>query len=120
MKKGKYNLIMRIGELTEKQRDFLRTVFEEEYLPEDLELEEFLKGKGCELYSCISCGSLVFHDNYEFWNLTECCDDNSKLTPRGLLCEVCYSRSPENMKHWIMFKPQWHRNVEFEMGEGER
>ena len=108
---------MRIGELSERQREFLKRVFEESSLQPDRELEDFLRSKGCELYECISCGSLVFHDNYEFWNLTECCDDNAKLTPRGLLCELCYSRSPENMRHWIMFKPRWYGNVDFERGE---
>ncbi len=104
---------MRIGELSEKQKEFLKGVFELETLPEDKELVEFLKERGCELYECMECGSLVFHDNYEFWNLSECCDDNSKLTPKGLLCEVCYSKSPENMKYWVMFKPSWYGSVDF-------
>ncbi|HIQ30861.1 MAG TPA: hypothetical protein EYH49_01675, partial [Aquifex aeolicus] len=85
---------MRLGELSKKQKEFLRTVFEEEDLREDKELGDFLKERGCELHECISCGKLIFHDGYEFWNLSECCDDNSKLTDRGLLCEVCYSKSP--------------------------
>ena len=107
---------MRISELSEKQREFLKNVFEVEELPQDMELSDFLKQKGCELYKCAECGKLVFHDNYEFWNLSECCDDNSKLTPRGLLCEVCYSRSPENMKHWVAFRPSWYKDIDFEPG----
>ena len=110
---------MLIRDLSQKQKDFLRNVFDLKEIPEDQEIQEFLSEKGCTLYECIECGKLIFHDNYEFWNLTDCCDDNSKLTPRGLLCEVCYARSPENMKHWILFKPQWHRNVDFNPG-GER
>ncbi len=104
---------MLIGDLSERQREFLKNVFELEDIPEDKELEDFLKERGCELHECISCGKLIFHDGYEFWNLSECCDDNSKITPKGLLCEVCYARSPENMKHWILFKPSWFGNVEF-------
>ncbi len=104
---------MLLSELSEKQREFLKTVFELEDLPRDKELEEFLRERGCELHECVECGKLVFHDNYEFWNLSECCDDNSKLTERGLLCEVCYSKSPENMKYWIAFRPGWFNNVDF-------
>ncbi|MCS7262584.1 MAG: hypothetical protein N3C13_04175 [Aquificaceae bacterium] len=106
---------MKIQELQPKQKDFLKTVFELEVLPEEEELEEFLRSKGCELYACLSCGKLVFHDHYEFWNLSDCCDDNSKLVEGGLLCEVCYSRSPENMKHWILFKPTYYKEVEFRL-----
>ena len=110
---------MRIKDLTQRQREFLKNVFDlEEISPED-RLEDFLRAKGCKLYKCIECGKLIFHDDYEFWNLTDCCDDNSKLTSKGLLCEVCYARSPENLKHWILFKPQWHKNVDFNSG-GER
>ena len=105
---------MKIKDLSHKQKEFLKNVFEIEDLPEEEELEVFLEKKGCKLYECIECGKLVFHDNYEFWNLSECCDDNSKLTPRGLLCEVCYSRSPENMRYWVMFKPSWYKDVDFE------
>lgn len=104
---------MLVRELSDKQKEFLKNVFELKELPEDTELRDFLKSMGCELYECIGCGNLVFHDNYEFWNLTECCDDNSKLTQRGLLCEVCYSRSPENMRYWISFKPSWYKDVDF-------
>jgi len=105
---------MRIAELSEKQKEFLKNVFELSELPEDRDLEDFLKERGCELYECIECGNLVFHDNYEFWNLSECCDDNSKLTPKGLLCEVCYSKSPENVRYWVMFKPSWYKDVDFD------
>ena len=105
---------MLIKELTEKQKEFLKNVFVVEELHEEKELEEFLKEKNCVLYECKGCGRLIFHDNYEFWNLTDCCDDNSKLVEDGLLCEVCYARSPENIKHWIFFRPQWYNRVEFE------
>ncbi len=104
---------MKLSDLSEKQREFLRNVFELESLPEEADLEEFLTEKGCKLYECIECGKLIFHDDYEFWNLSECCDDNSKITPKGLLCEVCYARSPENMKHWIAFRPSWYKDVDF-------
>uniref|UniRef100_A0A7C2ZHX5 Uncharacterized protein n=1 Tax=Hydrogenobacter sp. TaxID=2152829 RepID=A0A7C2ZHX5_9AQUI len=104
---------MRIREFEERQKEFLKNVFELENLPEDMELEEFLASKGCRLYECLSCGKLIFHDNYEFWNLTDCCDDNSKLTQEGLLCEVCYSKTPENLKHWVFFKPTYYKEVEF-------
>ena len=108
---------MKVGDLSDKQKEFLKTVFELESLPEDEDLEAFLEEKGCKLYECISCGKLIFHDNYEFWNLTECCDDNSKITPKGLLCEVCYSKSPENLKHWIMYRPPWAQKVDFDLGK---
>ncbi|MFN3976087.1 MAG: hypothetical protein ACK4LT_03385 [Aquificaceae bacterium] len=104
---------MKIGELEERQREFLKNIFELESLQEEMELEEFLSSKGCRLYRCLSCGKLIFHDNYEFWNLTDCCDDNSKLTQEGLLCEVCYSKTLENLKHWIFFRPTYYREVEF-------
>ncbi|RLJ70571.1 hypothetical protein BCF55_0847 [Hydrogenivirga caldilitoris] len=104
---------MLISELSKKQRDFLKGVFELSELPEEAELREFLREKGCELYECMECGSLIFHDNYEFWNLSECCDDNSKLTQKGLLCEVCYAKSPENMKYWVAFRPSWYKDVDF-------
>jgi|GEM_PF-564220 len=110
---------MEIKELTQKQKDFLKNLFEIEELPEDMELEEFLASKGCKLYECLSCGKLVFHDNYEFWNLTDCCDDNSKLVEGGLLCEVCYSRTPENLKHWIFFRPTYYKDVSFLPPEGK-
>ncbi len=106
---------MLIKELSRKQIEFLEGIFSENP-PGEEELEDYLERKGCKLYQCISCQKLIFHDNYEFWNLTDCCDDNSKITPKGLLCEVCYARSPENMKHWILFKPSWYKNVEFEGG----
>jgi len=109
---------MRIKELSEKQKEFLKTVFSVNELPEESELGGFISQKGCKLMECVSCGKLIFHDDYEFWNLTDCCDDNSKITERGLLCEVCYSRSPENLRHWIMFKPTWYKNVEFEERKG--
>ncbi len=105
---------MKLGELSEKQLDFLKNVFELESLPTEEELEDFLNSKGCKLYTCESCGKLIFHDNYEFWNLDECCDDNSKLTDTGVLCEVCYSRTPENMKDWLFFKPSWYKDVDFQ------
>ncbi len=105
---------MKIRELSEKQVEFLKTVFELDSLPQDVELEEFLRSKDCVLYKCEGCGKLIFHDNYEFWNLSECCDDNSKLTETGLLCEVCYSKSPENMKDWLFFRPSWYQGVDFE------
>ncbi|NPB07944.1 MAG: hypothetical protein GXN96_03340 [Aquificae bacterium] len=106
---------MLIKELSPKQKEFLKNIFELEELPEEKELEEFLEERGCRLYSCKECGKLVFHDNYEFWNLSECCDDNSKLLPTGeLLCEVCYSKSPENMKHWFFYRPPWLQKVDFE------
>jgi len=104
---------MQLGELSERQREFLKTVFEIEELPLDQELEEFLNSKGCKLYSCLGCGKLIFHDNYEFWNLTDCCDDNSKLVEGGLLCEVCYGKSAENLKDWILFRPTYMKPVEF-------
>ena len=104
---------MRLSDLNRRQREFLKNVFEIENLPEDVDLNEFLESKGCKLYQCIGCGKLIFHDNYEFWNLTDCCDDNSKLVERGLLCEVCYSKSPENLKNWIFFRPNWIRSVDF-------
>ncbi|MFN3598473.1 MAG: hypothetical protein ACK4VK_01875 [Aquificaceae bacterium] len=102
---------MNIKDLNQKQVEFLKTILEVEELPEDL--EGFLASKGYRVYECIGCGKLILHDNYEFWNLTDCCDDNSKLTERGLLCEVCYSKTPENMKHWIFFKPTYYKDVEF-------
>jgi len=104
---------MKLGELSQRQRDFLKGVFELEELPLDQELEEFLKAKGCKLYSCLGCGKLIFHDNYEFWNLSDCCDDNSKLVDGGLLCEVCYGKSAENLKDWIFFRPNYVKVVEF-------
>ncbi|MDQ7039009.1 MAG: hypothetical protein Q9N26_07430 [Aquificota bacterium] len=110
---------MKIRDLSERQREFLKNVFEMEELPLDKDLEEFLREKGCVLHRCISCGKMVFHDGYEFWNLSECCDDNSKITHRGLLCEVCYARSPENMKYWVFFRPSWYGNVEFDPGGKE-
>lgn len=93
---------MRISELSEKQREFLKNVFELLELPENMELEDFLKERGCELYECVECGNLIFHDN-------------SKLTSKGLLCEVCYSKSPGSMRHWIMFKPSWYKDVDFDL-----
>ncbi len=104
---------MKIKELEHRQKEFLKNILEVDDLPEDMELEDFLSSKGYKLYECISCGKLILHDNYEFWNLTECCDDNSKLTEKGLLCELCYSKSPENMKHWIFFKPTYYKSIEF-------
>ncbi|SHK19232.1 hypothetical protein [Thermocrinis minervae] len=106
---------MKLKELSEKQREFLKTTFELDELDQELELEDFLASKGCKLYNCLSCGKLIFHDGYEFWNLTDCCDDNSKLVENGLLCEVCYSRTPENMKDWIFFRPTWVKNVDFKI-----
>lgn len=110
---------MKVGELNTKQKDFLKSLFEVEELPEDMELEVFLSSKGCRLYRCLSCGRLIFHDNYEFWNLSDCCDDNSRLVESGLLCEVCYSRTPENMKDWILFRPTYCREVVFLPTEGK-
>jgi len=104
---------MKVKELSQKQIEFLKTVFELEDLPLDQEVEEFLESMGCKLYQCLSCRKLIFHDNYEFWNLSDCCDDNSKLVADGLLCEVCYGRSAENMKDWIFFKPTYLKTVEF-------
>ncbi len=106
---------MKIYELSEKQREFLKTVFEIQELPEEKDLEEFLSSKSCKLYQCKSCGKLIFHDNYEFWNLTDCCDDNSKLVDDGLLCEVCYSKTAENLKDWIFFRPTWVKDVNFKI-----
>jgi len=105
---------MLVRELSERQKEFLKTVFELEELPEDKELKEFLEERGCVLYECKGCGKLIFHDNYEFWNLTDCCDDNSKLVEGGVLCEVCYARTPENLKDWIFFRPAWYKRVDFE------
>ncbi len=104
---------MKVEELNQKQKEFLKMVFELEELSLDQELEEFLSSKGCKLYRCLGCGKLIFHDNYEFWNLSDCCDDNSKLVDGGLLCEVCYGRSAQNMKDWIFFKPTYLKTVEF-------
>ncbi len=106
---------MKLSELSERQREFLKGVFELERLPEDEDLVEFLEGRGCKLYECLGCGKFVFHDNYEFWNLSDCCDDNSKLVEGGLLCELCYSRSGENLKDWIFFKPTWMKDVDFKI-----
>ncbi|MCS7170729.1 MAG: hypothetical protein NZ851_00265 [Aquificaceae bacterium] len=111
---------MLVKDLEERQKEFLKTVFELEKLPEEMELEDFLSSKGCKLYSCLGCEKLIFHDNYEFWNLTECCDDNSKLTEKGLLCEVCYARTPENLKDWIFFKPTYYKDVEFNIKKKEK
>lgn len=105
---------MLIKDLSEKQKEFLKNVFEVEVLPEEKDLKDFLEEKGCVLYECKGCGKLIFHDNYEFWNLTDCCDDNSKLVEDGVLCEVCYAKSPENMKYWLLFKPNWYQKVDFE------
>ncbi|NPA32390.1 MAG: hypothetical protein GXO04_02050 [Aquificae bacterium] len=105
---------MKIKELSEKQKEFLKNIFEIDELPEEEELSRFLRERNCELYECLGCGKLIFHDNYEFWNLSDCCDDNSKLVRDGLLCEVCYAKSPENMRHWIMFLPSWYQRVDFE------
>ncbi|WP_448588527.1 hypothetical protein [Thermocrinis sp.] len=104
---------MRIKELSSRQMEFLKTVFEIDALPLEQDLEEFLESKGCKLYSCLACGKLIFHDNYEFWNLSECCDDNSKLIDGGLLCEVCYAKSPENLKDWVFFRPTYIKPMEF-------
>lgn len=104
---------MKVSELTQRQKEFLKTVFELEELPEHMEVEELLSLKGCTLHRCVGCGKLIFHDGYEFWNLTDCCDDNSKLVEGGLLCEVCYSRTPENFKHWVFFRPTYYREVNF-------
>ncbi|ADC89602.1 hypothetical protein Thal_0970 [Thermocrinis albus DSM 14484] len=103
---------MRLSELSDRQREFLKNIFELDHLP-DTTLEEFLKEKGCHLMECLGCGCLIFHDGYEFWNLTECCDDNSKLVEGGVLCEICYSRSAENLKHWIFFRPTFVKEVDF-------
>ncbi|GBC88078.1 hypothetical protein HRbin13_00195 [bacterium HR13] len=107
---------VRIHELTHQQKEFLKRILDVEELPEEEDVASFLSSKGFTLYECVGCGKLVFHDNYEFWNLSECCDDNSKLTKEGLLCEVCYSRSPENLKDWILFKPSWVKHVDFKRG----
>ncbi|MEZ0360833.1 MAG: hypothetical protein ABWK04_02885 [Hydrogenobacter sp.] len=107
---------MRISELTQKQRKFLREVLGFENLPEDEHLDPFLGSRGFMLYRCNSCGKLIIHDGYEFWNLSECCDDNSKLMPEGVLCEVCYARSFENLKDWILFRPSWVKDVDFGKG----
>jgi hypothetical protein len=104
---------MQLRELSERQREVLKTVLEIEGLPLDQELEEFLNSKGCKLYSHIGCGKLIFYDNYEFWNLTDCCDDNSKLVEGGLLCEVCYGKSAENLKDWILFRLTYMKPVKF-------
>ncbi|MEN3033523.1 MAG: hypothetical protein ABDH18_00855 [Aquificaceae bacterium] len=106
---------MKITELTQKQIEFLKNVFEEDNLDITQDLEAFLNSKGCKLYRCKSCGVMVFHDNYEFWNLSECCDDNSKLVEDGLLCEVCYSRTYENFKSWVFFRPSHFRAVDFRL-----
>ncbi len=50
---------MKPMELSERQREFLKTVFELEHLPEDEELSEFLKSRGCKLYSCLGCGKFI-------------------------------------------------------------
>ena len=105
---------MLIKGLSGKQKEFLKNVFELEELPEDKELKEFLEEKGSALYECKGCGKLIFHDNYEFWNIMDCCDDNSKLVEGEVLCEVCYARTPENLKDWIFFRPTWYQKVDFE------
>ncbi|WP_096600580.1 hypothetical protein [Hydrogenobacter hydrogenophilus] len=107
---------MKIRELTNQQKDFLKRILEVEDLPEGEDISAFLQLKGYTLYECINCGKLIFHDNYEFWNLSECCDDNSKLTDKGLICEVCYSKSFENLKDWVFFRPTWIKDVDFGKG----
>lgn len=100
-------------DLSEKQIDFLRAVLDSP----NASLEELLKiieEKNYKLYNCELCGILILHDNYEFWNITDCCDDNSKLTENGILCEVCYSKSFENLKDWVFFKPDWAKPVKFD------
>lgn len=106
---------MKISELTKKQIEFLKNVLEEDILDLNQELEPFLSSKGYKLYNCKGCDVMIIHDNYEFWNLSECCDDNSKLTDDGLLCEVCYSKTYENLKHWVFFRPSHFKAVDFKM-----
>jgi len=109
--------IVRVKDLEKRQKEFLKNVMELGELPEEEDLRSFLSSKGYTLYECKSCGKLIFHDGYEFWNLSECCDDNSKLVDDGLLCEVCYSKTFENLKHWIFFKPTWFKEVDFRLKE---
>ncbi len=35
------------------------------------------------------------------------------LMEGGLLCEVSYSKTPENLKHWIFFRPTYYKDVSF-------
>ena len=104
---------MKLKDLSQKQREFLKGVFELEELPLNESLESFLRGRGYKLERCAICGSFIFHNSKEYWNLTECLDDNSRLTKEGLICELCYSNSPQHVKEWIFFKPPWIRNPKF-------
>jgi hypothetical protein len=76
---------MQLRKLSEKQREVLKTVFEIEDLPLDQELEEFLNSKGCKFYSCLGCGKS------SYFTIT--------------MCEICYGKSAENLKDWILFRP---------------
>ncbi len=104
---------MEVGSLTERQREFLKSILEVEEIED---IESLIRSRGYSLYQCVSCGRRILHDGYEFWNLTDCCDDNSKLVNNGVICEACYSKSFENLKDWILFKPTWMKDVEFRLG----
>ncbi len=97
---------------SKEQIEFLSNVLEQELTEENA--LDIINQKGYKLYECKSCGKLILHDNYEFWNISDCCDDNSKITEDGsLMCEVCYSKSVENMMSWLNRRPSWAHEVKF-------
>ncbi|GAB6077374.1 hypothetical protein [Hydrogenobaculum acidophilum] len=105
-------------EFSKGQLEFLSNILEQEVTNENI--ESILKAKNYKLYECKSCGKLILHDNYEFWNITECCDDNSKIMDDGtLMCEVCYSRSFDNMMSWLNRRPEWTKEVKFDIKRRE-
>jgi hypothetical protein len=105
-------------EFSKEQLGFLSNIFEQDVTNDNF--DEILKAKNYKLYQCTGCAKLILHDNYEFWNITECCDDNSKIMDDGtLMCEVCYSRSLENMMSWLNRRPEWAKEVKFDIKRRE-
>jgi len=105
-------------EFSKEQLEFLSNIFEQDVTNDNF--DEIIKAKNYKLYQCKNCGKLILHDNYEFWNITECCDDNAKIMDDGtLMCEVCYSRSLENMMSWLNRRPEWVKEVKFDIKRRE-
>lgn len=99
---------------SEAQIEFLSTILEENVNADNV--LDIIDKKQYKLYFCKECEKLILHDNYEFWNITDCCDDNSKILEDGsLLCEVCYSKSFENALSWLKRRPEWAKEVTFDI-----
>ncbi len=100
-------------EFNKDQLEFLSNILDQEITNENV--LDIINAKSYKLYVCKGCDKIILHDNYEFWNITECCDDNSKILDDGsLMCEVCYSKSFENMLSWLNRRPEWAKEVKFD------